>query len=156
LFTTGTPWFEGSLVSVTAGTLSTISNGSAQAPAQNVAINVPNQVLGGFTTNFTGEPVTVQTIVVHVASSTGATGQLTSVSLVNSSGNVVAGPSDENISSGANTITFNNTVTFPVGVAITLLRVRSVQVLQMVQLTSFQLTRERIGRTLKVRLLDQT
>ena len=55
----GQPFYEGAQVGVTAGTLSTVSNAGAVG-SQNIAINVPNQPLGGFTTNFTGEPVTVQ------------------------------------------------------------------------------------------------
>jgi hypothetical protein len=108
---TGNPFYFGSTMSVTGGTLSTVSAASSVAP-QNIAVNVPNQILGGFSTNFTGEPVTVQTIPVTVASSTGAT-QLQNVTLVNSNGMVVAGPVDENVTTG--TISFNSSVTFPVG-----------------------------------------
>lgn len=110
-FTTGTPWFEGSLVLVQPGTLSTVGN-AGSIGAQNIAVNVPGQVLGGFTTNFTGEPVTVQSLVFHVSSSTPGY-QLTSVSIVDQNGHVVAGPVDE-VDSTA-TLTFNSSITFPVG-----------------------------------------
>jgi hypothetical protein len=106
--TVGSPFFKGSLTSVTAGTLSTVSSAGAVG-AQNIAINVPSQPLGGFTTNFTGEPVTVQSL---VFTASGAANTLTNVSLVDSNGNVVAGPNDES----GNTITFTSSVTFPVGV----------------------------------------
>jgi hypothetical protein len=112
--TSGTPFFQGSVLNVTAGTLSTVSS-AGSIGSQNVAVNVPNQPLGGFTTNFTGEAVTVQTLVLNVASTTGiaeSTGHLTNVSLVDGNGNVVAGPNDE-ASNG--TITFTSSVTFPVG-----------------------------------------
>jgi hypothetical protein len=105
--TVGSPFFKGSLTSVTAGTLSTVSSAGAVG-AQNIAINVPSQPLGGFTTNFTGEPVTVQSL---VFTASGAANTLTNVSLVDSNGNVVAGPNDES----GNTITFTSSVTFPVG-----------------------------------------
>jgi hypothetical protein len=111
----GSPLYFGTYVSVTGGTLSTVSSASS-VPPQNIGVNVPNQTLGGFTTNFTGEPVTVQSVVVNVASTTGALG-LTNVSLVASNGTTVAGPVDEAyVGANSGTITFNTTVTFPVGV----------------------------------------
>jgi len=106
------PFYFGAEVKVTGGTLSTVSTASTVSP-QNIAVNVPNQVLGGFTTNFTGEPVTVQSLTVHVASTTGAT-QLQNVTLVDSNGNVVGGPNDETIVTPG-TIVFNSSITFPVG-----------------------------------------
>jgi len=96
---------------VTAGTLSTVSN-AGSVSAQNIAINVPNQILGGFSTNFTGEPVTVQSLTIHVGSSTPGY-QLQNVSLVDSNGNVVAGPVNE-VDNTA-TVLFNSSITFPVG-----------------------------------------
>jgi len=111
---TSNPFYYGSFVSVTGGTLSTVSVASSVPPA-NVAVNVSNQVLGGFTTNFTGEPVTVQSVIVHVATTSGAT-QIQNATLVDQNGNVVAGPDDSvYVSSGVSTITFNSSVTFPVG-----------------------------------------
>ncbi len=56
LFTDTQPWFQGSSISVQGGVATTITNAPSVA-AQNVAINVQNQPLGGFTTNFIGEPV---------------------------------------------------------------------------------------------------
>jgi Rieske Fe-S protein len=42
------------------GTVTTLSKANTgKAAAQNIAINVSNQPLGGFTTNFSGEPVTI-------------------------------------------------------------------------------------------------
>jgi hypothetical protein len=110
------PFFFGATMTITPGTLSTVSTASSIAP-QNIGVNVPNQTLGGFSTNFTGEPVTVQSIPVTVvdSSSTLAT-QLQNVTLVDSNGNVVAGPVDEtSISGTTGTIAFNSSVTFPVG-----------------------------------------
>ena len=106
------PFYYGATVTVTAGTLSTVSTASSVAPA-NIGVNVSNQTLGGFTTNFSGEPVTVQSILVSVATSSTGSSQLQNVTLVDSNGNVVAGPVDENLA--AKTITFNSSVTFPVG-----------------------------------------
>jgi hypothetical protein len=112
------PFYFGSTMTVTGGTLSTVSSASNIAP-QNIAVNVPNQVLGGFSTNFSGEPVTVSSLKVSVASSTGGnTDQLKNVTLVDSNGNVVAGPVDEVITAGSANqymIVFSSSITFPVG-----------------------------------------
>jgi hypothetical protein len=107
------PFYFGSTVTVTGGTLSTVSVASS-VPPQNIAVNVQGQVLGGFTTNFTGEPVTVTALTVHVATSSTGTSQLQSVTLVDQNGNVVAGPDDESLTTPG-TIVFNSSITFPVG-----------------------------------------
>ncbi len=119
-FTAGTPWFDGSLQNVSAGSVSTVSK-AASVAAQNVAVNVPNQVLGGFEVDLKGEPISVQSMVFTVASTSPsgvstATSVLTSVSLYGPNGNVVAGPVDAVASTGSNqTVTFTDTVTFPIG-----------------------------------------
>lgn len=109
-FTSGTPFFDGSKVTVSAGTVTSITKATSVA-AQNVALNVPNQVLGGFTTDIKGEPISVQSMVFTVSTTTGNTWGLTNVTIVDSNGAVVAGPVDV---SGA-TLTFTDTVTFPIG-----------------------------------------
>jgi hypothetical protein len=117
-FTTGTPFFSGSLVTVTGGSATSIQKAVSVA-AQNIAVNVPNQVLGGFSTDIKGEPISVQSLVFTVASTSGSGyGLLTSVSLVDQNGAVVAGPVDATLTSGgaSQTLTFTDTVTFPVGV----------------------------------------
>ncbi len=117
---TATPWFSGHLATINPGTATSISKANEVA-AQNVAANVNNQILGGFATNFTGESVSVQGMVFQVATSTGsfggATNVLTSVSIVDSNGAVVAGPVDATAVGGnlSETLTFSDTVTFPVG-----------------------------------------
>ena len=112
--TSGNPFYFGATVTVTGGTLSTISTASSIAP-HNVAVNVTGQVLGGFSTNFTGEPVTVQSLRVDVATSSGAT-QLTNVTLVDQNNLVVAGPVDSvYLAPGSSKITFNSSITFPTG-----------------------------------------
>ncbi|MEI6346247.1 MAG: peptidoglycan-binding protein [bacterium] len=113
-FTTGTPFYDGSLVTISAGSATTIAKANTVV-AQNVAVNVPNQVLGGFETDFKGEPVSVQSLSITVSTSsvTGSYGLLTSVSIVDQNGSVVAGPVDAS-GSGA-TLSFTDTITFPVG-----------------------------------------
>ncbi len=110
-FTTGTPFFSGSVVTVSAGSVTTIQKATSVA-AQNIAVNVPNQVLGGFTTDIKGEPISVQSLVFTVSTSSSLTAPLTNVTIVDQNGAVVAGPVDE-VSAG--TLTFTDTITFPVG-----------------------------------------
>jgi hypothetical protein len=117
-FTSGTPFFSGSVVTVTAGSATTISR-SNSVPAQNIAVNVPNQPLGGFDTNFTGEAVTAQSMTFDLSTSTVssnfASSPITNITLVDKNGAVVAGPVDATVSGGKQTLTFNDSVTFPVG-----------------------------------------
>ena len=119
-FTTGTPWFSGSLQNVSAGSVSTVSK-AASVAAQNIAVNVPNQVLGGFEVDLKGEPISVQSLVFTVASTSPVAtvaSVLTSVSLYGPNGNVVAGPVDAVVlsaSGSTQTVTFTDTVTFPIG-----------------------------------------
>lgn len=109
-FTTGTPFFSGSLVTVTGGSATTIQKATSVAAA-NVAVNVPNQVLGGFSTDIKGEALSVQSTVFTVSTTTGDTFGLTNVTLVDANGAVVAGPVDQSGTS----LTFTDTVTYPVG-----------------------------------------
>lgn len=111
-FTTGTPFFSGSVVSVTGGSATTIQKATS-VPSQNVAVNVPNQVLGGFTTDIKGEALSVQQLVFTIATSGTGAGLLTNVTIVDSNGAVVAGPVDA--SGAGTTLTFTDTITFPVG-----------------------------------------
>ena len=117
-FTAGTPFFDGSQVTISAGTVNSVSRAN-EVPAQNVAENTPNQPIGGFVVDIKGEGITVQQQIYRLTV-TGTAGQpadLTSVTLVDENGAVVAGPVD-----GANaygtlngTVTFTDTVTFPTG-----------------------------------------
>jgi hypothetical protein len=117
-FTTGTPFFDGSLVTVSAGSVTTIQKATSVA-AQNIAVNVPNQVLGGFTTDIKGEPISVQSTVFWFNYNSGVSASsnlLTSVSLVDSNGAVVAGPVDAvNVGGVAQKVTFTDTLTLPIG-----------------------------------------
>lgn len=126
---TATPWFQGSTLSITAGSVTSISKANEVA-AQNIAIAVPNQPLGGFVTNFTGEPITITGLYFYIATSSGAygaTAQITSISLYNENGAVVSGPFDSALGDGTahgnnttsatkyDTIHFTDSITFPVG-----------------------------------------
>ena len=115
-FTSGTPFFDGSKVTVSAGTVTTITR-SLSVPAQNIAVNVAGQVLGGYEIDLKGEPISVQSHVFTVASTTGSGyGLLTDVKLYDQNGAVVAGPVDATYTSAlVQTVTFTDTVTYPIG-----------------------------------------
>ncbi len=118
-FTSGTPFFDGSKVTVSAGSVTSIQKATSVA-AQNIAVNVPNQVLGGFSTDIKGEPLSVQSSVFYFNYSAGVAASsylLTNVSLVDQNGAVVAGPVDAvNVGGVAQKVTFTDTITLPIGV----------------------------------------
>ncbi len=97
----------------------TISKGSVLISSSNTVPsgNVPNAVsdtpLGAFTFDVKGEPVQFSSIVLNFNfSGTGTSSNVTSVKLVDSNGNIAAGPKDP--SSGI--VTWTDTWTAPVGV----------------------------------------
>jgi len=111
---TYTPWFDGYTVTINPGTVTLIGKANEVA-SQNIAPGVANQPLGGFATNFAGESVAVSGMTVTFSTSTAATGLLTSVTVVDENGAVVAGPVDTTWSSGTMTATFTDSVTFTTG-----------------------------------------
>ncbi len=117
LYPTYTPWQKGYVTTIAAGTVTTISKANEVA-SQNIASNVNGQVLGGFATNFSGEPVSVTGMTFTLSTTSAGLGAVvTSVSIVDSNGAVVAGPVDATWTGTASnqTITFTDTVTFPIG-----------------------------------------
>lgn len=91
---------------------------STKLPAQNIAENLADQPLGAFDVTVKGEVVSVGRIVFRVARWNGSgaaasTQDVTGITLSDASGKIVAGPVD--IASGGPTVTFTDTVTFPVG-----------------------------------------
>lgn len=118
--TAGTPWFHGSKVTVQAGSATSITKSTA-VPAQNIAINVPNQVLGGFETDIKGEPLSVQSLVFNLFigndTANADVEDITNITIVDQNGAVVAGPVDGSTGStdSIGTVTFTDTVTIPVG-----------------------------------------
>ena len=110
------PWYDASQVTVSSGTL-TVEKASSVA-AQNIAINLANQPLGGFSVEAKGEPVSVTNMVFRLAEwlgtgATASTQDITSITLVDENGTIVAGPVD--VAASAATVTFTDTVTFNVG-----------------------------------------
>jgi len=117
---TYTPWYHGYVTTINGGTVTLISKANTgKAGAQNVAINVNNQPMGGFTTNFAGEPVSVTGMTFTIATSSlttsGGNPLFTSVSVVDANGAVVAGPVDATAAASGETLTYTDTVTFPTG-----------------------------------------
>lgn len=115
-FTTGTPFFDASHMTISAGSATTIQK-SASVPAQNIAVNVPNQPLGAFETDIKGEAINVSGMTLTVASTTGSgTGLLTNVTIVDQNGAVIAGPIDATYTSATvQTLTYTDSITIPTG-----------------------------------------
>lgn len=114
--TVGTPFFSASTVTISAGSVTSV-NRAISVAAKNIAVNVPNQVLGGYEIDIKGEPISVQSQVFTVSSTTGSgAGLLTNVSLYDENGAIVAGPVDGvYLNANDQTITFTDTVTYSVG-----------------------------------------
>lgn len=110
--TASTPFLDASRVTISAGSVTSIAKANT-VPAQNIAKNVNNQVLGGFMTDIKGEPISVQSLTFTVSTSSATAAPLTQVTIVDENGSVVAGPIDQSLSTTA--LTFTDTVTFPVG-----------------------------------------
>lgn len=117
-FSAGTPWYTGYAVTISAGSITTIQKATSVA-AQNIAVNVPNQVLGGFQTDIKGEPISVQSMTFSIATTgtvVGTPSVITNITIVDQNGAVVAGPVDATVSGAATqSVTFTDTITFPVG-----------------------------------------
>ena len=113
-FTSTSPVYDAPVVTISAGSFNSVSKSNA-APAANVAALTSDQLLGAFTVDIKGEPVTVQTLVM-TATISGAVGtDVDNVTLVDQNGAVLAGPVDATGASTTGTLTFSS-VRFPTGV----------------------------------------
>lgn len=114
---TSTPATVGYTVTVSAGSFTGVTKATSVA-AQNIAINLPSQVLGGYEVDIKGESISVQSQVFHFATSSASIGSsmITSISLYDANGAVVAGPVDA-VADGVSgqKVTFTDTVTYKVG-----------------------------------------
>ncbi len=123
-FASTNPWYDASVVTVTAGTANTISKSNTVA-AQNIAVLASNQPLAAFEVEIKGEPITVGQFVFNILASGDEAENITNISLVNQNGAVIAGPVD-GVSTASNsahgTVTFTDNVTFPVGKTILTMR----------------------------------
>jgi hypothetical protein len=108
---------HGYVTTIQGGSATAIQNASSVVSA-NIPLNVNNTILGGFQTNFVGEPVSVSGITLTISTTSGSLVDLvTGISIVNENGAVVAGPQDATWTTGhvTQTVTLSDTVTFPLG-----------------------------------------
>ncbi|TSD05824.1 MAG: cell wall surface anchor family protein [Parcubacteria group bacterium Greene0714_7] len=114
--TSGTPFIYSTVVTVSGASITSIGKAN-EVPAQNIAINLPNQPLGGYVVDLKGEAMTVQSSVFTIASTTGSgTGLLTNLTIVDENGAVVAGPVDGVYSTATTqTATFTDSITYKIG-----------------------------------------
>ena len=123
------PWYDAAEVLISAGTI-TVSTNSVLAPAQNVAVNLAGQPLAAFTVDVRGEPISITRLAFNVSIGNKVSGDdvsdITSVSVYDGNGAVIAGPSDgvtTEVNTGGATgashgeIIFTDTITFPKGVS---------------------------------------
>ncbi len=114
--TNGTPFVYSTQVTVSGASITSIGKAN-EVPAQNIAINLPNQPLGGYVVDLKGESMTVQSSVFTIASSSGSgLGLLTNLTIVDENGAVVAGPVDAvSASATTQTATFTDSITYKIG-----------------------------------------
>ncbi|MCK5021668.1 MAG: peptidoglycan-binding protein [Candidatus Pacebacteria bacterium] len=115
-FLTTTPWYDNAHVTVSDGTLTVAK--ATSVSAQNIAEVVENQILGGFDVEVKGEAISVASLVFNgtISAGAGVGTSIDNVTLVDENGSVVAGPVDAEGASTAATVTFTDTVTFPIGI----------------------------------------
>lgn len=114
---TATPAINGYVATVSSGSVTSVAKATSVA-AQNIAINLADQPLGGYVVDLKGEPISVQSSVFHFATTTASTGAsaYTNISLYDQNGAVVAGPVDA-VADGVSgwKVTFTDTITYPIG-----------------------------------------
>lgn len=108
------PWYDAAQVTISKGTM-TVSSNTAVA-AQNIAVNLSNQPLGGYTVEVRGEPISVGQMIFNVTANGDQVANITSITLVDQNGAILAGPADGSGAAQNGTVTFTDTVTFPVGI----------------------------------------
>ena len=115
-FTATNPWYDAVVVTIQAGSVSSLSNDATLAPAQNVGIGVNDTLLGAFQVNIVGEPIQVAQTAIQFASSTSRmlAASITNIKIVKEDGTVVAGPVD--LAAGGSA-TSSDTITYPTGIS---------------------------------------
>lgn len=112
-------YYDAAEVHISAGTVNVTA--WTGVPAQNIAVNLANQPLGGFSVDVKGEPVSVGSIVFRIlavenSGSDVSAADITNVSVVKEDGTVLAGPKDLTGTTQTGLLTFTDTITFPVGI----------------------------------------
>ncbi|HEY4482888.1 MAG TPA: hypothetical protein VI953_01810 [Candidatus Paceibacterota bacterium] len=115
--TTEDPWYDGAVVTVSAGTMN-VSSWSAGVPSANIAEGVSDVPIAGFTVDVKGEGISVGSMIFGVGvTGTVASGGIDSVKLIDETGKTLAGPTDvTQITTGYGTVTLSNSITFKTGV----------------------------------------
>ncbi|MDD5430702.1 MAG: peptidoglycan-binding domain-containing protein, partial [Candidatus Pacebacteria bacterium] len=113
IMTADDPYYDAYQAEVSAGTM-TVSTWNGVA-AQNIALNLADQPIGGWTASVKGEPISVASLVFAIYTPNDTTAEVDMVKLVKEDGTVVAGPVDPTGTGTTGTITFTDTITFPVG-----------------------------------------
>ncbi|MFZ2522650.1 MAG: hypothetical protein WAX44_03980 [Minisyncoccia bacterium] len=90
---------------------------STNTPSQSIGVNVPNQILGGFTTTISGESISIGSMKFSISTTSTGSGLITQATIVDENGIVHAGPVDATFDSvsGKQILTFNDTVTISIG-----------------------------------------
>lgn len=117
--TTTNPFFDGTKVTINAGTVSSVSR-ATEVAAQNIVELSPNQPLGGFAVDIKGEAITVASLTfgfdITSSDTTETASNIDNITLVDENGVVVAGPVDGTTGTGTDgKVTFTDTVTFNTG-----------------------------------------
>ncbi len=115
-------YYDAAQVTISTGSM-TVSTWTGVS-AQNISVNQNNQTFAGFSVDVKGEAISVAQLVFnlyHVENSGTAVtyDDVDSVSLVDQNGSVIAGPvdaTDGGVDAVNGTVTFTDTVTFPIGV----------------------------------------
>lgn len=109
------PWYDASQVTNQAGSITVEKD--VNIAAQNIAVNLSEQPLGGFVMDVKGEPVSVAQQVYHflITGTGGQVADVTNATLYDETGAAVAGPADGSGAAASGTVTFSDTVVFPTG-----------------------------------------
>lgn len=122
------PYYDAAQVTISVGTMN-VSSWTAGVPAQNVAINLNDQPIAGYSIDVKGEPISVGSMAFNftLTGSAAALGMadVTNVTLIDSNGSVLAGPVDgTHATNNHETITLTDTVVFPVGITNVILKAK--------------------------------
>jgi hypothetical protein len=115
-FTATNPWYDAVVITIQAGSVSSLSNDATLAPAQNVGIGVNDTLLGAYQVNIVGEPIQVAQTAIQFASGTSRmlANSITNIKIVKEDGTVIAGPVD--LAAGGSATT-SDTITYPTGIS---------------------------------------
>ncbi|MBU6415283.1 peptidoglycan-binding protein, partial [Patescibacteria group bacterium] len=120
-FHSANPNYDGFKVTVANGTMNVEK--ATTVAAQNIAINLSAQPLGGFNVEAKGEPISVASskfhfMIIRASGAAQTPSDMTNIALYDDTGKIVAGPKDgTDDAAGLNTgyVTFTDTITYPIG-----------------------------------------